>query len=97
MQSASEMREHLRAKAAEDADFRERLLASPKSTIEDEFSVEIPKTFEIKVLEDGPTTAHLVLPPPARLSEADLQAAHGGTWGFSSSVNYYPDLDQSIP
>ena len=93
MQSANEMRNHLCAKAADDAGFRARLLASPKSAIQQELSVEIPETFEIKVHEDGPTTAHLVLPPVAKLSEEDLQTAHGG-WG---AQNYYPDLSTNIP
>ena len=80
MKSADEMREHLCSKAAEDPDFRERLLASPKSVIQQELSVEIPESFEIKVHEDSPTTAHLVLPPVAKLAETDLQAAHGAGW-----------------
>ena len=58
-------------------DFRARLLASPKEAIREEMPIEIPESFEIKVLEDGPTTAHLVLPPTAKLTELDLQEAHG--------------------
>ena len=85
MKSADEMRAHLCAKATEDADFRARLLESPKATVQEELSVEIPEAFKIEVHEDGPTTAHLVLPPSANLTEADLQAAHGG-WGTSSAA-----------
>lgn len=81
MKSAKEIREHLCSKAAAEPDFRARLLASPKSTIEEELSIEIPESFEIKVYEDGPTTAHLVLPPTAKLTEMELQAAQGADGG----------------
>ena len=89
MKSADEMREHLCAKAAEDQDFRARLLASPKATIQQELSVDIPEIFAIEVHEDGPTSAHLVLPPAAQLDEADLRAAQGG-WNSSSSESSEP-------
>ena len=87
MKSADEMREHLCTRATEDPEFRARLLESPKSVIQQELSVEIPEAFEINVHEDGPTTAHLVLPQPAILSEADLHAAQGG-WTSSTPVTY---------
>ena len=33
----------------------------------------------IEVHEEAPETAHLVLPPASRLSEADMQTAGGGS------------------
>ena len=86
MQSANEINDYIRSKAASDAAFRSRLLASPKSVIEEELSIDIPDFYEIKVLEDGPTTAHLVLPPAAMLTEAELKAAQGG-WTNSNCSN----------
>ena len=86
MQSASEIHDHIKSKAANDSIFRSRLLASPKSVLEEELSIDIPDFYEIKVLEDGPTTAHLVLPPPAMLADADLKAAQGG-WTNSNCSN----------
>ena len=87
MKSADEMREHLCTRATEDPEFRARLLTSPKSVIQQELSVEIPEAFEINVHEDGPTTAHLVLPQPAILSEADMQVARGG-WTNSTPITW---------
>ena len=96
MRSANEMRQHLCAKAAEDADFRARLLASPKSAIQQELSVDIPESFEVQVHEDGPTTAHLVLPPTARLTEAELRAGHGGWTQSSTPTNIDPTYEERV-
>ena len=89
MKSSSELREILVRRAVEDMDFRARLLASPKEAIREELPIDIPDSFKIEVLEDGPSVAHLVLPPVARLDEADLKAAQGG-W-----PNSQPTQDQS--
>ena len=40
MKSGAEMRDHLLGKAAEDAEFRARLVADPKAALTDEFGVE---------------------------------------------------------
>ena len=74
----SEMRAHLTAKAAEDAGFRESLVADPRAVISAEFGISIPETFTIQVHEDSDTTAHLTLPPTDRLTEAELERAAGG-------------------
>ena len=80
------MREQLIDKATTDKAFRERLIADPKGTISDELNVTIPDAFDVEVLEDGATKAHLVLPPSAELSEADLQQAAGGN---SEAYQYF--------
>ena len=83
METPSEMRTKIVGKAAEDADFRARLLSDPKAAIGQELGVAIPASMSIEVHEEGSATAHLVLPPDSRLSEGDLQAVAGGdSWNF---------------
>ena len=77
-QSVEEFHSYLRNKAVEDMEFRTRLLADPKSVMEDELNLSIPDDFNVQVHEENATTAHLVLPPSAVLSEAELQAVSGG-------------------
>ena len=81
MPTISEMTAHVTAKAAEDGDFRARLIADPKAVIASEFVVSIPENFAIKVHEDSASTAHMVLPLSDRLTEEDLALAAGGGWG----------------
>ena len=76
--TATELRERLVRKAAVDEEFRARLLADPKAVVKDELGLTIPDGFTIQVHEERGDTGHLVLPPPAWLAEADLEAAAGG-------------------
>lgn len=78
METEQEMEAAVIGKAAEDADFRARLLGDPKGAIEQELGITIPDAMEIQVHEESSTSAHLVLPPPSKLQAADLQAAAGG-------------------
>ena len=83
METPTEMRTKIVGKAIHDTDFRARLLNDPKGSVEDELNVSIPASMSIKVHEDSPTTAHLVLPPDSRLTSRDLMAAAAGrkdTW-----------------
>ena len=68
----------LLSRAGEDADFRERLLARPKETIENELGVTLDEEREILVHEETDTATHIVLPPPSKLSEAEREAAKTG-------------------
>ena len=79
MESPNEMRMKIVGKAAEDADFRARLLGDPKGAIGQELGFTIPASLSVEVHEEDGTTAHLVLPPDSRLSEGDLRRAAGGT------------------
>ena len=80
LKTADDMKAHVLDKAAADSQFRAELLADPKAAIERELSVTVPDGFTIRVLEDEPTTVHLVLPlPPQELELADLQNATGGS------------------
>ena len=76
--TVSEMRERLLAKATGDETFRARLLSDPKAAVQDELGLAIPAGFTIKVHEEAVDTSHLVLPPLARLDEAELALAAGG-------------------
>lgn len=78
MATQQSMMEQLIAKAEEEADFRERLKANPRSALVEAFEIEVPDDFNIVVHEDDARTAHLVLPVSAELSDAQLQQAAGG-------------------
>ena len=78
MMSIRTMRERLLGKASDDDAFRARLLDDPKGAVHDELGVELPAGFTVKVHEETADTTHLVLPPPARLDEAELIRASGG-------------------
>ena len=68
------------AKAAEDDDFRARLIADPKGAVSEEVGTAIPEGFDVAVHEESATTFHLVLPPSPHLTEADLALVAGGSW-----------------
>ena len=76
--SVREMRESLIGKASEDLEFRARLTTDPRAAIHEALGVEIPERFNVQVHEETADTTHLVLPPPARLDEAELIRASGG-------------------
>ena len=66
------------SKASKDAEFRARLLARPKETIERELDVTLADGHDIQVHEETDTTTHLVLPPRSGVSEAERHAAIAG-------------------
>ena len=81
MKSGAEMRDHILGKAADDAEFRARLVADPKAVLTDEFGVNLPDSFAISVHEDSSTHVHLVLPSASPLDAnalKEVRAAHGG-------------------
>ena len=78
MTTATEMKDRILSRAAEDDDFRALLIADPKAAISDETGATIPEGFDIVVHEDSATAAHLVLPPSPVLTEAELETVAGG-------------------
>ena len=82
MMTYNEMREQLLAKAAGDEDFRARLMGDAKAAIEEEVGFAVPDSVSVEVHENTETTAHLVLPPAARLTDADLEAVAAGHDGL---------------
>lgn len=79
METQNTMLEKLIAKTEEDPDFRQRLLDNPRSGVKEALDIEVPDAFDIVIHEDDAHTAHLVLPPSAELSDAQLEQAAGGT------------------
>ena len=82
MTTATEMKARILSMADEDSGFRARLIADPKAAISTELGTAIPDGFEVVVHEDSATTAHLVLPPSPKLTEAELEKATGGIGGM---------------
>ena len=78
MKKPVEAADRLLSKAGEDDDFRERLLANPRETVEGEFGVTLAEDHEIHVHEETHSTTHLVLPPRGKLSEAEREEARAG-------------------
>ncbi len=87
MTTATEMKEQILNRAAEDGDFRARLLADPKGVISSEVGATIPEGFDVVVHEDSATTFHLVLPPSPQLTEAEMEAVAGGR-GYRGNINW---------
>ena len=88
MKSGAEMRDHIIGKAADDAEFRTRLVADPKTVLHDEFGINLPDSFAISVHEDSSTHVHLVLPTTSSLDANELKAvtaAHDGVSGLCST------------
>ena len=63
---------------AGDDDFRKRLLAWPKETIEAELGVTMAEDHEIHVHEETATATHIVLPPRDRYTREEREEARTG-------------------
>ena len=70
--------DRLASRAREDGDFRERLLAKPRETIEKELGVTLAEDHEIHVHEETYGATHVVLPPRSKFSEAEREEARTG-------------------
>jgi hypothetical protein len=74
--------EQLVTRAERDADFRQRLTVDPKAAVEEELGVELPPDLELRVLQEEPNEAILVLPhggDPGQLREDELAEVAGGS------------------
>ena len=78
MRSGDEMLRHIVDKSAVDAEFRQRLLADPRTVIGDELDIAIPESMNIEVHESDMQTVHLALPPDPNLTEEQLEAVSAG-------------------
>ena len=54
------------------------MIAEPKAAIREVLGIELPESMSVTVHEDSPTSAHLVLPPRARLTDEDLALIAAG-------------------
>ena len=78
MKRPLDLEDHLATRAGDDADFRERLVAKPKETLEREFGVKLAEGHEIHVHSETDTVTHVVLPPPNQYTEAERKEAMAG-------------------
>ncbi|MCY4385293.1 MAG: NHLP leader peptide family RiPP precursor [Nitrospinae bacterium] len=78
MRSGDEMLKQIVDKSALDADFRQQLLADPKSTISQELGITIPDSMNVVVHESDMETVHLALPPDPHITEEQLEAVSAG-------------------
>lgn len=78
MKRPLDLEDHLATRAGDDADFRERLVARPKETLERELGVKLAEGHEIHVHAETDTVTHVVLPPPNKYSEAEREEARTG-------------------
>lgn len=76
-----ELQEQIIERAQGDPAFREQLKSDPNAAIKEVTGVELPAGLVVTVLEDTPSTLHLVLPASgsgAALSDAELEQVAGG-------------------
>jgi hypothetical protein len=76
--------DQLISRAERDRAFRQQLVDDPRGAIEEELGVELPEGLQVRVLQEGPSEAVLVLPifpDPGELRDEELAAAAGGTGG----------------
>ncbi|MXW45947.1 MAG: NHLP leader peptide family natural product precursor [Gammaproteobacteria bacterium] len=78
MRSGEQMLQQIVEKSALDAEFRQQLLADPKSTISKELDISIPDSMTIQVHESDMQTVHLALPPDPNITEEQLEAISAG-------------------
>ena len=78
MQSEAEVKAHIAMKAAEDDEFRARLLADPRAALEEETGLRLPDDYRLHVHEESATDAHMVLPPKPELSSNNWTASPAG-------------------
>ena len=78
MTTTTELRDRILSRAEEDEEFRASLIADPRAAVLAELGTTLPDGFDVVVHEDSATTAHLVLPPTPRLTDAELAAVAGG-------------------
>ena len=78
MKEPIDVTERLLSRAAQDGEYRARLLADPKDAIEQEFGVTLAEGHAIHVHQETDTSTHLVLPPKSRFSAEEREAARTG-------------------
>ena len=78
MKNGDEMLQQIVEKSALDADFRQELLADPKTAITRELGITMPDSMNVQVHESDMQTVHLALPPDPNISEEQLEAISAG-------------------
>lgn len=83
---SDDLRNSVRAKLQENPDFRERFKDEPRAVLTEILGEELPEDIEIVVVENGPKTFHIVL-PPSDISVEDMNATVGGFGGWGNVIS----------
>ena len=78
MKKRADALERLMSGAGDDDGLRDRLLADPRKTIEEELGVPLAEGHEIHVHEETYRATHLVLPPRGKFTAAEREEARTG-------------------
>ena len=78
MESVTEMRNKVVAKAQGDADFRQKLVEDPRAAAGEALGFDIPDSVKVHVHEDSASEAHIILPPSKDLTVEELDQVFGG-------------------
>jgi hypothetical protein len=90
----AEVERRLVERSLQDEEFRQRLLADPKGTLEQELGRGLSEGVQVRVVEETPDTIYLVLPSASRVGEGgevsdkELEAVAGGGES-TSNVNEF--------
>ena len=82
--SRVEVERRLIQRSLQDEEFRQRLLADPKGTVEQELETQLPEDVEVRAVEESAQTIYLVLPSASavgegvELSDQQLEDVAGG-------------------
>lgn len=64
------------AKALQDSDFKQELMANPKTAIAKEFGAELPADIQIRVVEESQKVIYIVLPYLVRDKSKQTGTSH---------------------
>jgi hypothetical protein len=82
--SRVEVERRLIQRSLQDEEFRQRLIADPKGTVEQELETQLPEDVEVRAVEESAQTIYLVLPSASavgegvELSDQQLEDVAGG-------------------
>ena len=88
----AEVERRLVQRSLQDEDFRQRLLADPKGTVEQELGRRLPEGVRVRVVQESADTIYLVLPSASALGEGEeisdeaLEAVAGGASAMCPSI-----------
>ncbi|HEV8025675.1 MAG TPA: hypothetical protein VGP37_12400 [Candidatus Nanopelagicales bacterium] len=82
---SDDLRTNIWTKLYEDPDFRDQLKTDPRTALAALVGEEPPSDVEIVVVENGPKTFHIVL-PPSDISIEEMDATVGGFGGWADVI-----------
>ena len=83
----AEMERRLVERSLQDDAFRQRLLADPRTAVEEELGTRLPEGVRVVAVEESADTVYLVLPSASssgeggELSDRELETVAGAGWG----------------